>query len=233
MIDKILALGLTALGATMITKKGNLFIDSSSFSFENFNYEYNDEMFSFIKSYEGFRSTAYYLSGEATYTIGFGQTSWFDLNTGKVVRRVQKGDTITFDMALKQMRAYFNTSKDSPKLEIDAIIRSIGVKLNQRFYDMLLQIAYGSRSMHRAAGFRNQYITMLRRADRNDDLVYLSRLLQNNYLYYIQNFANFSTYGLNWSRRSLGVSYYISGLGNWEFSNTYKEIKTPYSKVSL
>lgn len=61
MIDKILALGLTALGATMMTKKGNLFIDNDDFLVDGFSAKIDNVLFDFIKEYEGFRANAYNL----------------------------------------------------------------------------------------------------------------------------------------------------------------------------
>ena len=102
MIDKILALGLTALGATMITKR-SLFIESSTYS----DFEANDNVITAVKVAEGLVEKAYKLPNETQYTIGFGTSYLFDKDgkpySNAGTNAVKAGDTLTL---LKSKMSY-------------------------------------------------------------------------------------------------------------------------------
>ncbi|MDE5515146.1 hypothetical protein KRE43_05520 [Elizabethkingia meningoseptica] len=119
MIDKILPLALTALGATMVTRKGNLFIESSTYS----DFEPTDWMIDSIKKSEGLRENAYYATdverSKGIVTIGYGNTALFDKNGRPFVHngnnKVKINYTLTF---LKTLMGYPSLSSEDFAVEL-------------------------------------------------------------------------------------------------------------------
>lgn len=181
--------------------------------------------FDFIADFEKFEPKAYKVRGESFYTIGFGSTRIFSKD-GKTSRAVNANDVLTLDQAKFHMQMYYN-SPNSPKLGIDNIIKSRGFKLNQRFYDMLCQFSYASGSFHRKASFQSQYIGMLQKANGSNDLNMLGDLLKNTWVAYLKQNANYTLYGLGWSRRAYAGAQYVKGLNS---SSRYAgtQIKRPF-----
>lgn len=181
--------------------------------------------FDFIGVFEEYKAKAYVVPGEKFYTIGYGSTRIFS-SDGKNSRSVLSTDFVTKDQAKFHMRMYYNSS-NSPKKGIDQIIISRGIKLNQKFYDMLCQFSYASGSFHKKAGFQSQYIGMLQKANGSNDVNMLGELLKNTWISYLKQYANYTAYGLGWSRRAFAGCQYIKGL-NYDKLNAEKTIKKPY-----
>lgn len=212
-----------AFGTSILSKwfkKNRIMIGNQDGVFMT-NYTISDEMYNVIKEYEGFRSKPYLLKGEKKYTIGYGSTYLF-LKDGSV-RNVKLTDVITREQAFYQVKMYFRNSGYA-KSTIDRVIKKSGVKLHQRVYDMLCQIAYGSGSFYRSENMRN----ILNNADGVTDLNYLAELVRSNYISYLKKLTSaYKINGLGWSRRAYGVYQYIVG-GDYTFSNSSKIVKKPY-----
>lgn len=204
------------------------------------NYIISNEMYNVIKEHESFQPKAYVVEGESFYTIGYGSTRIFSAD-GKTSRAVRKDDVLTKDQAIFQMKMYYNRP-GSVKLSVDKVIESTGVKLHQRFYDMICQIAYGSGGFHKSSKF----VDMLNKANGSTDLNYLAGLILNRYIEYVKGVSvktkagrdyiyfpnknrrkNKGGYGLGWSRRAYSVTQYILG-GDYSQLNAYNKIKKPY-----
>lgn len=184
-----------------------------------------DECLKFLGSYENFSAKAYKVKGETFYTIGYGSTRIFSKD-GTTSRPVIATDTVTKEMALFHKKMYYN-QPNSVKSQIDKIIRDNGVVLNQRFYDMLLQVSYASGSFHKNAGFYNQYVTMLKRASRSNDLKMLGELIKDNWIAYLKRYARYSDFGLGWSRRAYASMQFVQKL-DYSVATSEKVIKKPY-----
>lgn len=214
MIDKILALGLTALGATMMTKKGNLFIDNDDFLVDGFSAKIDNVLFDFIKEYEGFRANAYNL-GDGKFTIGYGNTIWLKSN-GQLERPVRMGDKITEPQARVLMERFYITMKPA----LDNILRSKELKISNRAYQMILRFLYGT-------GFwvlgKNEFQNMLIRLDGNLDSEYISDLMKSEFIRVLKtvkynkpcdkkgNYFGYACYGLGWSRWVYALTMYVKG----------------------
>lgn len=181
--------------------------------------------FDFLAVFEAFKSKAYKVAGENFYTIGIGSTRIFS-NDGKTSRPVQSTDVLTLDQAKFHMRMYYNSS-NSPKIGIDAIIKQYGIKLNQKFYDMLCQFSYASGSFHRSKSFQSIYINMLKRANGSNDVEMLGNLIRDTWIQYLKINANYTAYGLGWSRRAFAGSQYVKGL-DFSMNKAVSIIKKPY-----
>lgn len=184
-----------------------------------------DECLKFLGAYESFSSVAYKVKGENFYTIGYGSTRIFSKD-GTTSRPVLASDTVTREMAIFHKKMYYN-QPNSVKSQIDKIIRDNGVVLNQRFYDMLLQVSYASGSFHRNSGFYNQYVTMLKRANKSNDLKMLGELIKDNWIAYLKRYARYSDFGLGWSRRAYASMQYVQKL-DYSISTSVRVIKKPY-----
>ena len=197
---------------------------------ENLNYmtdyKMSSEAFDFIADYEDFASKAYKLPYENLYTIGYGSTKIYS-DDGKSSRNVRAGETITKSEAIKQMRLYYERS-GSVKNEVDNIIKNLGVKLHQRFYDMVCEASYTSGSFHKKSSFVSIYVNMLQRANGSVDLPFLGELIKNTWITYCKNHTGvYFTYGLGWSRRAYGMSQYVQKK-NWKKSNSVSSVKKAY-----
>ncbi|MEN2434963.1 hypothetical protein AAH994_06085 [Weeksellaceae bacterium A-14] len=184
----------------------------------------SDEMYDFIADYEGYKSAPYLIPGEKYLTIGIGSTYIFSTD-GKYKRRVKSTDRVTKKQAEFQVKMYYN-ERGSVKFSVDAIIQQYGIKLNQRFYDMLQQCSYTSGSFH---SWTPLYEEMLRKAHLNNDLDFLANMLKTYWINYVKRLSayNNKNIALGWSRRAYGIEQYIKG-GDWSSSAAYKAIKKPY-----
>lgn len=201
-------------------------------------YTVSDEMFKVIQEFEAFVPNAYVVQGESFYTIGYGSTRIFSQD-GKTSRPVKKGDKLTKEQAIFQMKMYY-LRPGSVKYALDKKIRESGVRLHQRFYDMLCQIAYGSGSFHISSNFKE----LLNKANGVTSLPELASLLLTYYIGYLKSIhskktmdfiyfpnskrkSNKGGYGLGWSRRAYGITQYIMGK-DYTFKTAYEKIKKPY-----
>lgn len=188
-------------------------------------FEISNEALLFIGSYESFSNKPYKVKGENFYTIGYGSTRIFS-NDGSKSRPVLASDYVTQDQALFHKKMYY-AQPNSVQKQIDKIIVQNGVKLHPRFYDMLLQFSYASGSFHKNSGFVNQYITMLKRANGSSDLKMIGELLRDTWIAYLKRYANYTAFGLGWSRRAYAGGQYVQGL-NYSKLNAERTIKKPY-----
>lgn len=188
-------------------------------------FKMSDEGFRMLAEYEGFRSKPYMLAGENFYTIGIGSTRIFS-EDGQTSRPVKSTDYLTKEQAIFQCKMYYN-NPNSPKKGIDDLIKLYGFKLDQRFYDMLCQVAYASSSFHRNPSHRNRYINMLQRANGSTDYEMLGELLKDSWIFYVKNYANYPIHGLTWSRRAFGSAQYIKGK-DWGMRLAVNTVKKPY-----
>lgn len=217
MIDKILALGLTALGATMMTKKGNLFIDNDDFLVDGFSAKIDNVLYDFVRAYEGFESKAYYLKGEGTWTIGYGSTRWLN-EKGGFIRVVKQGDTITEAQARGLTERYYITMKPI----LDNFLRNKELKISNKAYQMILRFLYGTGGW---VLYTNEFQNMLIRLDSNLDSEYISELIRSEFIRVLKsikprqvacdkrgNKIPYQCYGLGWSRWVYALSMYVKGV---------------------
>lgn len=234
MIDKILALGLTALGATMITKKGGLFIESSTYS----DFEANDNVITAVKVAEGLVEKAYKLPNETQYTIGFGTSYLFDKDgkpySNAGTNAVKAGDTLTL---LKSKMSYSSLSnsdfaeeliknhlKASRYSKVAKDLDSFGVPFRQSFAEALMEVSYGSGSIFGYLRSDIYYIDFLNNArNAKTDKDFATAYIRYRYNYYknCTMRGQWSTYKYGWMRRVVRLTFLILGrkLSENELSN--------------
>lgn len=188
MIDKILALGLTALGATMMTKKGGLFIESSTYS----DFEITDRIVDSIRVFESGSNVyekAYNLAGEyldsakrfKRYTIGNGMTYVFKEGgiphitnyPSKGLNAVRATDTLT---GLKNEMGYsgLSSSEFAKKLtenfakaasysRVAKDLDRLGIPFRVNYAEALMEMSYGSGSAFQlSSGLYNVFLTSVK-----------------------------------------------------------------------
>ncbi|WP_407478106.1 glycoside hydrolase family protein [Elizabethkingia anophelis] len=216
MIDKILPLALTALGATIFTKSGKRLITDDDFLVDGYSGKIDSVMYDFIREYESFRPNAYYLTGEATWTIGYGSTRWLKSN-GAVIRTVGKGDVITEPNARLQTEYYFNAVKP----HFDNLMKARQYRFTNRTYQMLLQFLYGT-GLGALYGVKNSkgindnrhipFINLLSEITESTDNEYNSEMMKNAFIKYYKQFTGqYGRYGLGWSRRVYALYMFVKG----------------------
>lgn len=83
-------------------------------------------LFSFLKSYERFRPTAYKPTSTDKWTIGYGHT-----------KGVKQGDTCTMDQALVWLA-------EDVQAAVDAVLQLVNAPLNQNQFDALVSLVFNT-----------------------------------------------------------------------------------------
>ncbi|MEL7675930.1 glycoside hydrolase family protein [Elizabethkingia meningoseptica] len=216
MINNLIGLGTILLGATMAKKAGAKFFISDDDLVDGYSGKIDDVMFDFIREYESFSANAYYLQGEATWTIGYGSTRWLKPN-GSVIRTVIKGDVITEPNARLQTQYYFNGIKP----HLDNFMIKNNYRFTNRAYQMLLQFLYGT-GLGALYGVKNSkgvndnrhipFISMLSEITESTDNNYNAEMMKNAFVRYYKQFSGqYGRYGLGWSRRLYALYMFVKG----------------------
>ncbi|MDE5481395.1 hypothetical protein KRE28_06130 [Elizabethkingia meningoseptica] len=234
MIDKILPLALTALGATMMTKKGGLLIVSSSY----LDFEPTDFVVDHVKASEGLRENAYYATikekAAGQYTIGYG-TSFlfygdgrpFDNGYGynkyaKGLNGVRSNDTLS---SLKVKMGYSGLSNSDFAMQLiknhikggsySKIAKDLdarGVSYTPEVAEFLAEFAYGSSSAFNPNTTR--YTDFMRVLLSSSDKISLARACAIFRLGYYTPQDAWQNMGVrySWSRRVYGMAMHIKGI---------------------
>lgn len=202
------------------TPTGGILDNDDSRYYKSFmtDYKFSNQMYEFIKIYEGFDAKASDKK-DGYWTIGHGTIAWRD-EKGVIIRYVKQGDTITQAEAVRQLRLYYESGASDVKKRIDNFIRQNGLKIHQRFYDMYLQVHYMSAGFHRRTikgKVYNYGEQVLRSANGITNVHTLANMLSKKHIEYLKNMTStYHIHGLGWSRRIYAYMNYIIGNDIWK-----------------
>lgn len=190
----------------------------------------NEDVFNdvveFLMIYEGFMPVAKVLRGEGRATVGYGTTNWLT-SSGKIIRPVRAGETITKSEALLQLKYFF-----VPVLSnVRVYMAQNNIAVNSRLLAALMNFCYMSGIGFMTKGFVKEILFY---ANRNPNTEMISDKMRDNIVRWWKVIKNSQTgvpiwpiNKLGYTRRMRAAEDYLKG--NLKHRSWYdRNIKVPY-----